>query len=50
MSGAPILDNDGNLISIVSKGDVEKNIIYGINLKKFKSLIDIQVDNINYGV
>jgi hypothetical protein len=46
-SGAPILDNDGNLISIVSRGeneqDVIKDLIYGLNLKKYKSIIDIQV-------
>ncbi len=45
-SGAPVLDNDGNLVSLVCKGDVDKDYIYGIKLNKYKSLIDIQIDNI----
>lgn len=49
-SGAPILDNDGNLVSLVCKGNENNDFIYGINLKKYKSLIDIQVDNINNGM
>lgn len=49
-SGAPIFDNDGNLVSLVCKGDKDENYIYGINLIKYKSLIDIQVDNINNGM
>jgi hypothetical protein len=46
-SGAPILDSDGNLVSIVCKGEEEQNIkedhIFGLNLRKYKSIIDIQV-------
>lgn len=45
-SGAPILDDDGNLVSLVCKGNVENDLIYGLKLERYKSLIDIQVDNI----
>ncbi len=44
-SGAPILDNEGNLVSLVCKGDIDTDIIYGLKLNKYKSLIDIQVDD-----
>jgi hypothetical protein len=46
-SGAPILDDDGNIASLVCGGKVENDLIYGLKLSKYKSLIDIQVDNIN---
>jgi len=45
-SGAPVLDNNGNLVSLVCKGDKEKDLIFGLKLNKYKSLIDIQIDNV----
>ncbi len=45
-SGAPILDNDGNLVSLVRGGKIEDDLIFGVKLSKYKPLIDIQVDNI----
>lgn len=44
-SGAPILDTDGNIVSLVCKGDDKEDIIYGIALKKYKSALDIEVGN-----
>ena len=43
-SGAPIIDEDGNLVSIVVKGDKEKNFIYGINLAKYRLAIDAELE------
>lgn len=40
-SGAPILDNDGNLVSLVLGGDIEKDIIFGFPIAKYRRLIDI---------
>ncbi len=45
-SGAPILDDEGNIISLVRGGEIANDLIYGVKLSKYKSLIDIQVDNL----
>ncbi len=52
-SGAPILDSNGNLVSLVCerhevkanryKGIKEKTLIYGLNLKKYKIALDIEL-------
>lgn len=41
-SRAPILDSDGNIIPLVIGGDITKNEIYGINLNKYKIVLDIE--------
>ena len=45
-SGAPILDSNGNLVSLVACGHPSKDgkewIIYGFNLAKYKTMIDIE--------
>ena len=40
-SGAPILDQDGGLISLIVSGLKEKNAILGIALRHYKSVLDI---------
>jgi len=40
-SGAPIMDEDGNIVALVCKGDISKNIVYGISLKRYKIAIDV---------
>jgi hypothetical protein len=41
-SGSPIMDNDGNIVALVVEGDLGKNEIYGINLNKYKIVLDIE--------
>jgi hypothetical protein len=41
-SGAPILNEEGELVSLVCGGDVDNDHIIGLNLKKMKSIIEIQ--------
>lgn len=41
-SGAPIVDNDGNLVSLVCGSPSGSNNIYGISLSKFKIALDIE--------
>jgi hypothetical protein len=43
-SGAPIIDKEGNIVSLLIGGDIEKNEIYGINLNTYK--IAIEAENI----
>lgn len=47
-SGAPILDSNGKLVSLVACGGPSKDsnewIIYGFNLAKYKAMIDIECD------
>lgn len=42
-SGSPIMDNEGNVVALVTDGDVHSNEIYGINLNKYKLCLDIAV-------
>jgi hypothetical protein len=44
-SGAPILDSDGNVVALVCHGDEEKDLIYGVMIKKYQSALDIEVGN-----
>ncbi len=44
-SGAPILDGDGNLVSLVVGGVAEEDLILGFPLAKYKSLIDVALEN-----
>lgn len=39
-SGSPISDPSGQVISIVLSGDDKKNILYGLALRKFSSIIN----------
>lgn len=53
-SGAPIFDSNGNLVALVSERHTvranrykkikEKTLIYGLNLKRYKTLLDIELD------
>lgn len=45
-SGAPIIDEDGNLISLVSFGEKDSNTIHGVDISKYKSALDIETKNI----
>lgn len=43
ISGAPILDNQGNLVALLSRGDEKPSeFIYGFAINKYKSILDIQ--------
>jgi hypothetical protein len=42
-SGAPILDSNGNLVALVCWGDTSTNLLYGLNLRKYKSALDIEI-------
>lgn len=41
-SGAPILSDKGELVALVCGGDINKNLIYGISLIKYKLVIDLE--------
>lgn len=43
-SGAPIIDSDGKLISLVTSGDDKENILYGINLQKIMPCIEKELN------
>ncbi|MDQ8196430.1 hypothetical protein QEH59_18520 [Coraliomargarita sp. SDUM461004] len=43
-SGAPIFDRDGNLVSLVVETDQRTRYIYGIRLKKMRSMLDVEID------
>ncbi|NOZ47099.1 MAG: hypothetical protein GXO79_10010 [Chlorobi bacterium] len=45
-SGAPIMDNDGNVVALVCEGDVDEDIIFGVSIKQYKYSLDIEVENI----
>jgi len=40
-SGAPIIDTRGKAVALVCKGDIDKNQIYGISLKKYKIALEV---------
>ncbi len=42
-SGAPIVDMDKNVVALVCSGDVDRNIIYGISVARYKSLFDVNL-------
>lgn len=39
-SGAPIIDSDGNTVSLVCGGNTDTNEIYGLALRNFESLLE----------
>lgn len=41
-SGAPIINDTGDIVALVVQGCVADNIIYGIALKQYKTAIDIE--------
>lgn len=45
-SGAPIIDEDGNLVSLVSFGKKETNTIHGIDISRYKSALDIEAKSL----
>lgn len=45
-SGAPILDQEGRLVSLVASGYVGTNILLGVNLKMYQVLADIEIGKI----
>jgi len=44
-SGAPILNESGQLVSLVCGGDVDNDFIFGLNLKMMESIIKIQCED-----
>lgn len=45
-SGAPIMDDDGNVVALVCEGDVDEDLIYGISIRQYKSALDIETGNV----
>ena len=45
-SGAPIVDTNGRLVALVSKGDISENVIYGIALPRYTSALDFYCNEI----
>lgn len=43
-SGAPIIDSNGKLISLVSRGDATDNVLFGINLRKIMPFIEMELN------
>jgi len=43
-SGAPIIDEEGNLVSLVIGGDIKDNVIFGIDLSKYRVAIDAELE------
>ena len=41
-SGAPIIDENGNLVSLVSFGRKSTNCIYGIDINRYRAALDIE--------
>lgn len=46
-SGAPIIDEDGNLVSLVTNGAENTNMLLGIRLAPLKIALDIEVNDFN---
>ncbi len=44
-SGAPIIDENGTLVSLVTNGAENTNILLGINFKKLKVALDCELNN-----
>lgn len=42
-SGAPIIDGQGNVVALVSGGDVERGIVRGVSLHQYRSALDVEV-------
>lgn len=40
-SGAPIIDEDGHVVALVSRGDTEQSLIYGLSLQRYRFALDI---------
>lgn len=45
-SGAPILDEDGDIVALVCSGAVEKNTIYGVSLSRYQALLEVTYEKI----
>jgi len=43
-SGAPIIDENNNLVALVAFGDREKNAIYGIKIEKYLAALEIEAN------
>lgn len=43
-SGAPIIDENNNLVALVAFGDREKNSIYGIKIEKYLAALEIEAN------
>jgi hypothetical protein len=48
-SGAPILDGDGRLVSLVVEGDKRKTGIYGLDLRNYRCALDVETDMASQG-
>lgn len=45
-SGAPIFDSNRNIVSIVCGGIIGTNFIYGMNLQRYKVLVDLESEKL----
>lgn len=45
-SGAPIIDDKGNVVALICSGNTEENTIYGISLRKYKTPLNIETGNL----
>ncbi len=45
-SGAPIVDTKGNLVGLVSGGNIESNVIFGVALSRYKFAVEFYCENI----
>ena len=45
-SGAPIIDTKGNVVALVCHGDMDRNVIFGISLNKYKIALDVTYGDI----
>jgi hypothetical protein len=45
-SGAPIIDTKGNIVALVCHGDIDRNVIFGISLSKYKVVLDVTYGNV----
>ncbi len=45
-SGAPILDQNNNIVALVVEGNKDTDEIYGINMNKFKVILDVESGSI----
>ena len=45
-SGAPIIDTKGNVVALVRHGDIDRNVIFGISLNKYKIVLDVSYGDV----
>jgi hypothetical protein len=40
-SGAPIIDEEGRVVALVCRGNIEESLIYGVSLRRYQVVLDI---------